>query len=141
LIALVEIVSPPNKDRRLHVREFLDKAVGAVNAGVNLLVVDLFPPRRHDPLGLCNAIAERIGCFETVGGIPEDRPLSAASFVADNEPEMYVQQFGVGSTMPEMPLFLDPERYVNLPLEQTYLAAYDGMPSFYRDILEGRNPA
>jgi hypothetical protein len=37
-----------------------------------------------------------------------------------------------------MPLFLCPERCVNVPLEATYQAAYAGMSGFWRDVLEGR---
>ena len=37
-----------------------------------------------------------------------------------------------------MPLVLSPDRYVNVPLEQTSAAAYAGMPRFWRDVLEGR---
>jgi hypothetical protein len=32
-------------------------------------------------------------------------------------------------------LFRDPDRYVNLPLEPTYLAAYQGMPAYRRGVL------
>jgi len=36
---------------------------------------------------------------------------------------------------------LDPEALTtNVPLEQTYQAAYRGMPAFWRDVLEGRTP-
>lgn len=37
-----------------------------------------------------------------------------------------------------MPLFLYPERYINVPLEPTYLVAYQGMPAFWRGVIEGR---
>jgi hypothetical protein len=40
-----------------------------------------------------------------------------------------------------MPLFLRPDRYINAPLEATYQFAYEGMPEFWRDVLEGRPPA
>lgn len=40
----------------------------------------------------------------------------------------------------EMPLFVRPDRYVNVPLEPTYQAAYRGMPAFWRAVLEGRTP-
>jgi hypothetical protein len=46
----------------------------------------------------------------------------------------------VGATLREMPLFLRPDRYVNVPLEPTYQGAYRGMPAFWRDVLEGRPP-
>jgi hypothetical protein len=38
-----------------------------------------------------------------------------------------------------MPLFLRPDRYVNVPLESTYQDRYRSMPQFWRDILEGRH--
>jgi hypothetical protein len=37
-----------------------------------------------------------------------------------------------------MPVFLNDERYVNVPLESTYAAACDGMPAFWREVLEGK---
>src|SRR5438552_2483096 len=49
LIALVEIVSPANKDRARHALEFAAKAVSALDAGVHLLLVDLLPPGPYDP--------------------------------------------------------------------------------------------
>jgi hypothetical protein len=42
--------------------------------------------------------------------------------------------------MPEMPLFLTPDLHVNVPLEATYQLAYQGMPAFWRAVLEGRSP-
>ncbi len=43
--------------------------------------------------------------------------------------------------MPEMPLFLRPDRYVNVPLEPACQAAYCGLPAFWRGLLEGQTPA
>jgi hypothetical protein len=37
-----------------------------------------------------------------------------------------------------MPLFLNRERYIDVPLERTYLEAYHGMPAFWRNVIEGR---
>jgi hypothetical protein len=36
-----------------------------------------------------------------------------------------------------MPLFLTPERYVNVPLEETYLGAYEGVPQRWKRVIEG----
>jgi hypothetical protein len=44
----------------------------------------------------------------------------------------------VGDSLVDMPLFLDPDRYINLPLEATYQAAWRGMPAYWREVLEGR---
>jgi hypothetical protein len=35
-----------------------------------------------------------------------------------------------------MPLFLDPDHYVNVPLESTYAGSYRGMPAFWREVLQ-----
>jgi hypothetical protein len=34
-----------------------------------------------------------------------------------------------------MPLFLTPDFYVPVPLEQTYQSAWEAMPAFWRDVL------
>jgi len=50
------------------------------------------------------------------------------------------EHFAIGSPLAEMPLFMRPDRHINVPLEPTYQAAYRGMPAFWRDVLEGRSP-
>jgi hypothetical protein len=50
--------------------------------------------------------------------------------------DAYVEHVRVGSALPDMPLFLHPERYVSLPLEPSYELAYRGMPGFWREVLE-----
>ena len=35
-----------------------------------------------------------------------------------------------------MPLFLNADRYINVPLEPTYQAAFAGEPKFWREVLE-----
>jgi hypothetical protein len=42
----------------------------------------------------------------------------------------------VGKTLIDMALFLTPERYVNVPLEETYLAAFRGVPRKWKAVLE-----
>lgn len=41
---------------------------------------------------------------------------------------MFVEPFAVGDAVPEMPLFLSDEIYVEAPLEAAYLAAWEGVP-------------
>ncbi|MBW3596070.1 MAG: DUF4058 family protein [Planctomycetes bacterium] len=54
VVAILEIISPGNKDSRHAVRQFARKAVEYLHAGVHLLIVDLFPPSRRDPQGIRN---------------------------------------------------------------------------------------
>lgn len=135
IIAFLEIVSPANKDRAAHVTEFADKAETALRHGIHVLLVDLFRPGLHDPHGMHGAIWERFDDEPYL--IPPDEPLTLASYVADPQPQAYLEHLEVGAQLIEMPLFLNPDRYINVPLEATYLAAYQGMPAFWRDVLEG----
>ncbi len=138
IIALVEIVSPANKDRPRHVAELAAKIETALLEDIHVLLVDLIPPGLHDPQGIHGAIWER---FDNDSyPLPPDEPLTLASYVADRRPEAYLEHLAIGFPLAEMPLFLDPEHYVNIPLEPTYLAAYRGMPAYWRDVIEGNRP-
>jgi hypothetical protein len=139
LVALLEIVSPANKDRAVHTEEFAAKAVSALDLGIHLLVVDLFPPGRHDPCGMHGIIRQRLEQSDEAYDFPAEEPLTLVSYAAGPQVEVYLEHVAVGATLPEMPLFLRPDRYVNVPLETTYQAAYRGVPSFWRDLLEGRS--
>ncbi len=138
LVAMIEIVSPGNKDGRQHVDQFVDKAVSALQHGIHLLVVDLFPAGPANPAGMHGAI------WEIVGGefdLPDPSSFALAAYVADRMPEALVNLATVGSELPEMPLFLNIGWYINLPLEPSYMSAYRGLPSIVRDVVEGRLPA
>ncbi|MBI4604714.1 MAG: DUF4058 family protein [Planctomycetes bacterium] len=138
LVALVEMVSPGNKDRAAHVEEFATKASSALRLGVHLLVVDLFPPGPHDPQGIHGAILERLEPPDASYELPVGEPLTLAGYAVGPQVEAYVEHLAVGHVLPQMPLFLQSDRYVNVPLEPTYEAAYRGMPAFWREVLEGR---
>jgi hypothetical protein len=140
LVALIEIVSPANKDRSRHVQEFVDKAASALELGVHLLLVDLFPPGPHDPSGMHGAIVRELEPFGEPYDAPAGQPATLASYAADTVVEVFVEHVVFGAPLPEMPLFLDPDRYINVPLEPTYRAAYDATPAFWRGVLE-RGPA
>ncbi len=139
VVAFLEIVSPANKDRPLSVDQFANKAEMAIRQGIHVVLVDLLPPGPHDPRGMHGAIWERFD--EASYPLPRDEPLTLASYVADRMPEAYLEHLSVGSTLVEMPVFLDLDRYVNLPLESTYMTAYRGMPERWRVVLEADPPA
>ncbi len=140
LIAIVEIVSPANKDRAKHVEEFAAKSASALHFGVHVLLVDLIPPGRHDPHGMHGAILEHLDDASEPDDLPADEPLTLASYAAGPQVDVYLEHVAVGAPLPDMPLFLRPDRYVNVPLEPTYQAAYRGMPVFWREVLEGQPP-
>jgi hypothetical protein len=138
LIALVEIVSPANKDRPESVNTFVTKAIEALDMGIHVFLLDLLPPGLHDPSGMHGAVW---GHFDQEPyDLPADEPLTVASYAAGPPPKAYLEHFTVGSALRDMPLFLQSDRYVLVPLEQTYQAAYRGMPFFWREVLERPEP-
>lgn len=139
IVALVEIVSPANKDRAAHVAEFATKIETALLQGIHVLLADLFPPGPNDPQGMHGAVWKRFDDEAMVRSLVE--PLTLASYLAGATPEAYVEYLAVGAPLPDMPLFLNPDRYINAPLELTYQAAFHGLPRFCRDVLEGRPAA
>ncbi len=134
IVALLEILSPGNKHRRAALEAFRDKALAALLHGYHLLLVDLFPPGTLDPAGIHGVIWDEIEDDPYVA--PEDKPLTLAAYEATRLPKAYVEPIAVGSTLPDMPLFLAPGWYVNVPLEATYLAAYHGFPERWRRVVE-----
>src|SRR5947209_5402674 len=69
--------------------------------------------------------------------LPADEPLTLAASSAGPIQRAYVEPTAVGRPLIDMPLFLDPEWYVSVPLEGTYQAAYCGVPRKWREVLEG----
>lgn len=138
LVALVEILSPANKDRTERVDEFVSKVVSALDAGVHVLVVDLCPPGPRDPHGIHELIMQSLSDSEETYELPKDEPLTLASYEASAQIDAHVEYCAVGAELPDMPLFYQPGRYVNVPLPSTYSSAYAGMPAFWRNVLEGK---
>ena len=139
VVAVVEIVSPGNKDSRHAIRAFARKAVALLQAGVHLLVVDLFPPGRRDPQGIHKVIWDRLR--EEPFTLPPDKQLTVAAYAAGTETVAYVEPVAVGDALPDMPIFLTAQRYVPCPLEATYQTAWEQFPAPLRGPLESPPPA
>ncbi len=134
VVAIIEIVSPRNKDSRVALRSFVEKAADILNQGVNMLVVDLFPPTPRDPLGIHKAIWDELGDqpFEAAPG----KPLIVASYQGGDIPTAYVEPVGLGDTLPSLPIFLSETRYIPAPLEETYQHAWAGFPAMLKELIE-----
>jgi hypothetical protein len=52
VVAVVEVVSPGNKDSRHALRAFVEKTVDLLYDNINLLIIDPFPPSPRDPQGI-----------------------------------------------------------------------------------------
>ncbi len=140
IVSLFEIVSIANKDRRRSVTEFVNKVVAAIQFGIHVTLVDLFPPGPQDPGGMHGAVWDRFDPDHPYT-LPPDQPLTLAAYAAHKPARVYINHLAVGDPLPEMPLFLAEDAFIRLPLERTYADAYGGMPAFWREVLEGRRPA
>jgi hypothetical protein len=132
VIAMVELVSPGNKSSRAALASFVREAQQLLQAGIHLLIVDLFPPGPRDPHGIHRAIWEG---HEGNFALPADAPLTCVAYLGGPCPEVFLEPVAVGNPLPEMPLFLTSETYVPVPLEATYRAAWEDVPAFWRDVL------
>ena len=126
IVAIVEIVSQANKDSRHRCDQFLRKTASLIEARINLLVIDLHPPGNFDPAGIHQAIwAYAFGQSHEGEATPGG---TLASYRAEPVPKAFVQPVNVGEKLPNMPLFLDADFYVAVPLESTYMQTWQGFP-------------
>jgi hypothetical protein len=133
LVALIEIVSPGKKSSRHGIRAFVRKVTASIEHGLHVLIIDLFPPGPRDPNGIHPVIWSEFRDEDHVQ--PADKPLTLVSYEAGPRTRAYVQPSAVGSPLSPMPLFLEPERYVDVPLEATYQEAFQGISRRTRDVL------
>lgn len=134
IIAVIEILSPGNKDTRAALRDFVDKTVQFLRESVHVLMIDLFPPTPRDPLSIHKIIWEEIadGPFALPPG--KDRVL--ASYQTGDDWAAYVEPVAVGDVLPDMPLFLTSRMHVPVPLESTYQATWEAQPEELRVAVE-----
>jgi hypothetical protein len=79
-------------------------------------------------------VLNEIGTEDYVLG--RERPLTAVSYIGGAVVEAFATHFAVGQPLPEMPLFLTRKNYVRVPLEATYMAAWEDVPPQYRAVLQ-----
>jgi hypothetical protein len=137
MVALIELVSPGNKASTTSFDSFVNKACGVLNEGIHLVVIDPFPPTKRDPNGVHAAIWE---AMTTKSFTPSPgKPLTLAAYCSGEDITAYVDPIAVGDVLPDKPLFLNAERYVNVPLEATYITAWQTFPAEWRDVITGTN--
>ena len=135
VVAIIEIVSPGNKESRSHFKEFIDKTAAFIRNGIHVLIVDLFPPTKRDPQGIHRAMLDEFGSVPFAP--PRSKPLTLASYQASYPFTAYVEPVSVGDAMPDMPLFITKDAHVPVPLEATYMSNWKASAEPLRDMLEG----
>ena len=133
-VALIEIASEGNKSGVTEIERFVGKVVASVRHGLHVLVVDLHPPAARDPDGIHGLIGAELG--DRKYRPDPARPLTFVSYLADEPPTVYLEPKAVGDPVPDMPLFLDPGHYVNVPLAETYEYTFEGIAPEERAVLQ-----
>lgn len=133
IVALIEIVSRGNKSSRNAVQAFAGKLAEYIDGGIHILVLDVFPPGRRDPNGIHPLIWSTFK--KTPFRLPADKPLTLAAYAGGEVPRAFVEPVAVNDPLPDMPLFLTPDEYVNVPLEASYQAAWAEVPDRWREVL------
>ena len=135
VVAVIEIVSPGNKNTQTALRAFVRTASDLIWQGIHLLVVDLFPPSDRDPQGIHQLIWDEVAGrpFE----LPPDKPLTVAAYRAVPVKTAYVEPVAVGDELPgELPIFLTEEYHIPAPLAETYRASWAVFPADFKELLE-----
>src|SRR4051812_49259799 len=121
LRAAIELVSPANKDRPGSRRVFAAKCAGYLRRGVSVMVIDIVTER------LANLHAEILNALDRAEEPVWESPshLSAVSYrgVLEADPprlEVWPEVLTVGSNLPVLPLWLELDLSVPLPLEESY---------------------
>jgi hypothetical protein len=134
-VAVIEIVSPGNKDGKEAFRKFRDKSLEFIQRGIHLLIVDLFPPTKRDPFGVHRAIWDEFEEEDVEFTFPAGKSLILASYNAGRLKAAYVEPLAVGDSLPDMPLFLVENYHGMVPLETTYQATWAAMPAELQDYV------
>jgi hypothetical protein len=134
VVAILEIVSPGNKESKHAIQSFARKAVTFLTAGIHLLIVDLFPPGPRDPQGIHKVIWDRLK--DEPFTLPADKPLTLVAYAVSTETTAYIEPVAVGDRLPDMPIFLTGQYHVPCPLEATYQTAWEQFPAPLKGPLE-----
>jgi len=134
VVSVIVLVSPGNKSSRHALRSFVDRTLDFLRQGVDVLIVDLFPPGTRDPQGIHKSIWDEVR--EELFELPPDKPATLAAYAVAVPKRAYVEPVAVGDPLPDMPVFLDCDTYILAPLEATCLATWNKCPEPLRELIE-----
>lgn len=133
IVAMVEIVSPENKNNTKAFRAFDESVCDLLEHRIHLLLIDPFPPGKRDPHGIHAAIWAEVE--DEPFALPPDKPLTLVAYECDLTTRAYIEPVAIGDRLRDMPLYLEPDDYVPVPLEATYTAAWETVPRRWRNVV------
>jgi hypothetical protein len=122
LVAVIELVSPSNKDRPGERRAFAAKTAAYLQQGVSVVVIDIVTSKRFN---LHNEIVQLLAA-PPEAAMPADQPIYTASYrptFRDEKPQidLWREPLAVGQPLPTMPLRLTGDLFVPVEFESTYM--------------------
>jgi hypothetical protein len=121
LVAVIEIVSPANKDRPEHRSAFVTKCAALLQDCVSVIIVDIVTVRRFN---LYDALLDQLGHSSSTGEHPAPLLYSAACRATKNGRgwllETWAYELVLGDSLPTVPLWLADNFAVPLELEVSY---------------------
>lgn len=134
IVAMVEIVSPGNRNVTGAVNAFVDKVWDLLAQKIHLVILDPFPPDKRTPHGLHARIFERIE--DEPYQLPADKPLSLLAYECQDTVRADVEPIAVGDPLISMPVFLTPpDTFVEIPLEEIYQTAWNTVPRRWQNVI------
>jgi len=124
LVAVVELVSPGNKDRPAERRAFATKCASYLAQGVSLIVIDIITNRRAN---LHNEIMHLMEAAPDLN-FPADVTLYTTAYrparrQEHEEIDLWMRPLTVGAPLPVMPLRLTGDLFVAVDFEAAYQEA------------------
>lgn len=124
LVAVIELVSPGNKDRRANRRAFAAKCASYLAQGVSLIVVDIVTSRR------ANLHNELMRLMEAAPELdfPDEVTLYAAAYCPvrrseQEEIDYWRRPLALGAPLPTLPLRLTGDQFVPVDFDAAYQEA------------------
>ena len=123
LAAVIELISPGNKDRSETKRAFAAKCVAYLHRGIGLITVDIVTERRGN---LHNEVLNLLGHADMA--LPQDTDLYAVAYrparrAEVNQLDLWPVPLALGQPLPLLPLALRGAFFVPVDLEATYAEA------------------
>jgi len=123
LVAVIELVSPANKDRPEQRRAFAAKCAGFLHQGVSVVVLDVVTTRAHN---LHDDIAALVG--PDVPRMPAGTHLYGAAYRpvvrgGEAQVDVWLEALALGAPLPTLPLRLRGDLFVPVDFEETYREA------------------
>lgn len=124
LVAAVELVSPANKDRATHRRDFAIKCASYLRQHISVIVVDVVTERRDNLHGELMQLLSLPAELLEAGAFPLYAVAYRLRIQEEKQRlELWPEELRIGTMLPTLPLWIGEDEAVPLDLEASYIAA------------------